>query len=132
MENKRLDRVNSEIKKSISNIISQQIRDPRVNGLITVVSVDTSNDLSHSKVSVDTSNDLSHSKVLVSIYASDKRQEMSSFNALQHSAGFIRKNLAKMVDLRIVPELHFKLDHGYEESEKMDRLLASLDIPKEE
>ncbi len=119
MENKRLDRVNSEIKKSISNIISQQIRDPRVNGLITVVSVDTSNDLSHSKV-------------LVSIYASDKRQEMSSFNALQHSAGFIRKNLAKMVDLRIVPELHFKLDHGYEESEKMDRLLASLDIPKEE
>jgi len=119
MDNSRLERINSEIKKAISTIIAQEIRDPRVSGVITVVDVDTSNDLSHTKVAV-------------SVYKGDKTSELKSFNALQHSAGFIRTRLAKMVDLRIVPEIHFKLDHGLDEVEKMNKILSKLDIPKEE
>jgi len=119
MDANRLERINSEIKKAISTIISQEIHDPRVGGLITIVDVDTTNDLSHSTI-------------LVSIYTGDKKADEDCFNALQHTASFIRKKLAGMVDLRIVPLLHFKLDHGLDEAEKMNKILANLDIPKEE
>ncbi len=119
MQETRLQRVNSEIKKALSQILSEEIRDPRLHeGLISITSVDTTNDLSHCTI-------------YVSIYNS-KERVIYIFHTLQHSAGFIRKLLSKKVDLRITPELHFKLDEGYENSEKMCKLIDSLNIPAEE
>ena len=117
MQEKRLARVNSEIKKALSKILAEDIHDPRLTGLITVMDVDTSNDLSHCKV-------------LISIYAPTKAEIANSFNTLEHSKSYIRKLLASRVDLRITPELHFKLDDEFEVNEKMSRLIDSLNIPK--
>lgn len=119
MQANRLQRVNSEIKKALASILAEDIRDPRLSTMISIVDVDTTNDLSHCNI-------------LVSIYEKDKKIVTESFHTLQHSAGFIRKLLASKVDLRITPELHFKLDEGYENSEKMNKLIDSLNIPKEE
>ena len=118
MQENRLQRINSEIKKALAEILANEIRDPRLNGLISITDVDTTNDLSHCYI-------------LVSIYEKDKKLVQKSFNTLQHSAGFIRKSLAKKVDLRIMPLLHFKLDNGFEINEKMDKLIRSINIPKE-
>ena len=119
MQETRLQRVNSEIKKALSQILSEEIRDPRLqDGLISIVNVDTTNDLSHCKI-------------YVSIYSEDKQKKVNIFNALQHSAGFIRKLLSQKVDLRITPELHFKLDEAYDNSEKMRKLLDSLNLSEE-
>ncbi len=119
MQENRLQRVNSEIKKAISSILAEEIRDPRISGLISVIDVKTTNDLSHCTI-------------YVSIYSQSKKEQEISFNTLLHSAGFIRKLLSSRVDLRITPELHFKLDEGFENSEKMTKLIDSLNIPKEE
>lgn len=119
MQGNRLQRVNSEIKKALASILAEDIRDPRLSTMISIVDVDTTNDLSHCNI-------------LVSIYEPDKKAVTESFHTLQHSAGFIRKLLSSRVDLRITPELHFKLDEGYENSEKMSKLIDSLNIPKEE
>ncbi len=119
MQENRLQRVNSEIKKAISTILAEDIRDPRLNGLISITRVETTNDLSHCTI-------------YVSVYAKDKIEQKINFNTLKHSAGFIRKLLSSRVDLRITPELHFKLDEGFDNSEKMTKLIESLNIPKEE
>ncbi len=119
MQETRLQRVNSEIKKALASILAEDIRDPRIQGIISVVSVNTTNDLSHCTI-------------YVSIYEQDKAAKKLSFNILQHSAGFIRRLLSQKVDLRITPELHFKLDEGYDNSEKMTKLIDSLNIPAEE
>ena len=98
MQPKRLARVNSEIKKVVSQIISEELRDPRISGMISVMDVDTTNDLSHCTI-------------LVSIYSQEKMEIERTFRALVHSSAFIRKLLASRIDLRITPELHFKLDN---------------------
>ncbi|MBO5102781.1 MAG: 30S ribosome-binding factor RbfA [Clostridia bacterium] len=116
MKENRLQRLNSEIKKALADILSNEIRDPRLSGLVSVLDVDTTNDLSHCFISV-------------SIYEQDKKVVERSFNTLQHSANFIRKMLAGRVDLRIVPYLHFKLDNRFEINQKMSKLIDSIDIP---
>ncbi len=118
MQGIRLQRINSEIRKALSTILAEEIRDPRLTGIISIVDVNTTNDLSHCNI-------------LVSIYDKDKQEVQKSFHALQHCAGYIRKLLAGRVDLRITPELHFKLDDGFDNSEKMNKLIDSLNIPKE-
>ncbi|MBR4270974.1 MAG: 30S ribosome-binding factor RbfA [Clostridia bacterium] len=118
MQPKRLARINSEIKKVVSQIISEDLRDPRLGGLISVMDVDTTNDLSHCTI-------------LVSIYSKDKIEVKETFRILNHSSAFIRKLLASRIDLRITPELHFKLDDEFEIDEKMSKLIDSLNIPKE-
>ncbi len=119
MQENRLNRINSEIKKAISDILANEIRDPRLSGIISVTEVKTTNDLSHCFISV-------------SIYEQDKVKAERSFNTLQHSARYIRKLLSSRVEMRIVPLLHFKLDNSFEIDEKMGKLLDSLNIPKEE
>ena len=119
MQKNRLERINSEIKKVLADLLSNEIRDPRLRGLVTVVDVDTTNDLSHCYIAV-------------SIYEDNKKQAQISFNTLQHSAGFIRKMLADKIDLRIVPLLHFKLDNSYEIDQKMSQLIDTLNIPPKE
>jgi len=119
MQQNRLERINSEIQKAIADILRNEIRDPRLYGLLSVTEVKTTNDLSHCYVSV-------------SIYEQDPIKNEISFNTLQRSAGYIRKLLSSRVDLRIVPLLHFKLDKSYEIDQKMSKLIDSINIPTEE
>ena len=119
MKQTRVERINSEIRKELSDIISNKINDPRVKGLVSITEVDTSNDLSHCKV-------------YLSIFSGTKEQDDSTFDAICSMAGFIRKELAGRIDLRIVPELHFKLYKGFEESEKINKIIDSLNIKSED
>lgn len=119
MQANRLQRINSEIKKALSNILANEIRDPRLRGMVSVLDVNTTNDLSHCYISV-------------SIFEKNKKLLEQSFNTLQHSAGFIRKMLSDQVDMRIMPLLHFKLDNSFEINEKMSKLIESINIPPKE
>ena len=106
----RILRVNSEIQKAISEIISQ-LKNPHIKGLITVTKVDTTTDLDQSKI-------------YISIFEESTRLEV--FNAIQHSAGFIRRELARLVDLRKVPFLTFFLDDSYEYGRKIDEAINKI------
>ena len=119
MQQTRLERINSEIRKEISDILKNNINDPRVKGLVSVVTVDTSNDLSHCKI-------------YLSIFSGKAEQDKATFKAISSMSSFIRKELARRIDLRIIPELHFKLDDGFNQSEKMNKLIDSLNIKPEE
>lgn len=107
----RILRVNSEIQKAISNIISNELKNPIIKGLITVTKVDTTSDLEQSKV-------------YVSIFEEKDREDI--LNAIKHSAGFIRRELAHMIDIRKVPYLTFYLDDSYDYGQKIDATINKI------
>ena len=111
----RILRVNSEIQKAISYIIQTEIKNPLIKGLITVTKVDTTNDLDQCKV-------------YLSIYEDETKEEV--FNQIKHSAGFIRRELAKAIDLRKVPYLNFFLDDSYSYGQKIEETINKINENK--
>ena len=107
----RILMINAEIQKGISYIINYELQNPLINGIITVSKVDTSHNLESCKV-------------YVSIYDKEKRQEV--FNQIRHSAGYIRKELCKKLDLRIVPFLTFYLDESADYGERIDETINKI------
>ena len=92
---KRADRISDLIKVEISNILSFEVKDPRVRG-ITVLRVDLSSDMKNALIffSSDNSfNDLDTEEILV---------------GLEKARGFIRKKLSNNLSLRRTPEIYFK------------------------
>lgn len=119
MKQTRQERINSEIQKELSDILSNKINDPRVKGIISIPRVEVSSDLSHCKVEL-------------SVFSGDKNTDKKTFDTIVSMGGFIRKELAKRIDLRIIPELHFKQYTGFEESEKINKIMNKLNISSEE
>jgi len=107
----RILRVNSEIQKAISYIIANEIKNPLIKGIITITKVDTTNDLDQCKVYVSILDDANKDEV---------------FNAIKHSAGFIRRELASRVELRKVPFLTFFLDNSYEYGKSIEEMLEKI------
>ncbi len=113
--NNRIGRINEEYRKELSQIISYELKNPNITGLISVT-----------KVKVTT--DLKYAKVYISILNSKNQEE--TMQSLKKSAGFIRTELAKKVNLRNTPELIFEIDDSIEYGAKIDKILNEI-IPKE-
>ena len=107
----RILRVNSEIQKVLSDIIANELKNPMIKGLITVTKVDTTSDLDQSKI-------------YLSIFEEKEREEV--FNAIKHSAGFIRRELARRIDLRKVPFLTFILDTSFDYGKKIEDAIKKI------
>ncbi len=111
--NHRLDRINSEIQKSIADIIANRVKNPHITEMVSVLRVDTAKDLKTAKV-------------YVSIYGDEHRCEIT-FNALTSCAGFIRHELSvDFKELRVVPQLTFIRDTSQAYSEKINAILEGL------
>lgn len=109
--NTRFERINEELKKEISHIISYELKNPSVTGLISVTKA---------KVTPD----LKYAKIYVSILNSKNDNE--TLEGLKKSSGFIRSQIAKRINLRITPELVFEKDDSMEYGAKIDSILRGL------
>lgn len=107
----RLNRINEELKKEISQIISFELKNPDATGLISVTKVKITPDLKYAKVYVSLLN---------------SKNEEKTIEALKSSAGFIRSLIAKRINLRITPELVFEKDDSMEYGMKIDSILKDL------
>ena len=94
----RLNRIDEELKKEISQIISYELKNPDATGMISVTKVKITPDLKYAKVYVSLLN---------------SKNEEKTMNALKQSSGFIRSLIAKRINLRITPELVFEQDDSY-------------------
>jgi ribosome-binding factor A len=110
MSNNRADRVGGEIQKCISDIIRDDIKDPRLPEIISIVSVNISKDLKHAKVnfSVFENGDITQ-------------------KVLNKASGFIKHRLNEQLKLRNVPELRFKLDDSIKYSIDIAQKLRSIE-----
>lgn len=107
----RLNRINEELKKEISQIISFELKNPDATGLISITKVKITPDLRYAKVYVSLLN---------------SKNEDKTIEALKNSAGFIRSLIAKRINLRITPELVFEKDDSMEYGMKIDSILKDL------
>ena len=113
--NNRMGRIDEEYRKELSQIISYDLKNPNVTGMISVT-----------KVKVTT--DLKYAKIYVSILNSKNIKE--TMDGLKKSSGFIRSGLAKRINLRNTPELIFEIDDSIEYGAKIDSILKEI-LPEE-
>ena len=108
MKTYRLARVAEAVREVASETILYELRDPRVK-LVTVTRAEVSGDLQHAKV-------------YVSIMGTEKEQQLT-LRGLRHAAGFIQSKLARRLQTRFTPVLHFVLDQGVKNSIEVTRLI---------
>ena len=105
-------RINGEVQRELSRIISREIKDPRIAPMTSVVDA------------VVTS-DLKQCKAYISVLGDQKAKE-DTLNGLRSAVGYIRRELAHSINLRNTPEITFILDdsieYGVEMSKKIDEL----------
>lgn len=111
--NHRTGRVSEEIKKIVSNMIINGIKDPRVSRLASVTDVEVSNDLSYAKV-------------FISVLGTEK-EKRETLEALESAAGFIRKEVASKIKVRHVPEFIFKEDTSLDYSQHISKLIKDIE-----
>lgn len=113
----RMNKINEELRKEISQIISLELKDPKLTGLISVTKVNTTPDFRYARVFVSM------------IGAKNNKQCLA---ILKKSSGHIRSILAKKINLRITPELVFEFDESIEYGSRIDQILKDIttDIKK--
>ena len=117
MVSKSLLRINEDIQRELS-VLLRGIKDPRVNqGLISITYVDTSGDLSLSKI-------------YLSVY--DLKSKIDFFKGLKSASGYLRSSLGRALSLRHTPQLQFELDKSLERGAMINSILNELDIPPDE
>ncbi|GAA5444016.1 ribosome-binding factor A [Microbulbifer sp. NBRC 101763] len=93
----RADRVADAMRRELAQLIQHEIRDPRL-GMVNV------ND-------VEVSRDLTVAKVFVTFVGEDDRSKINtSVEVLNKAAGFLRTQLARAIQIRTIPRLHFRYD----------------------
>ena len=108
----RIERVNSLIRREISELIQHQIKDPRLGAFVSVTAVNTTPDLKYAKVFVS------------SICSQEEKQKI--LNVLTGASGFFRKELTRELKLRHIPELSFHWDDSIERGDRLSRLIDEV------
>ena len=113
----RIERVNSLIRQEISQLLQRQVKDPRLGNFIAVTEVSTSPDLKYAKV-------------FVSCLGSEEEKQ-TALRALTSASGFFRRELARCLKIRSVPELSFQWDDSIERGDHILRLIDELTSEKD-
>ena len=109
MRRNRAEIVGDEMRKVMQDIISNELKDPRVPLLTSVTQVKMTRDLSHATV-------------FVSVFGSE-HDKKEALDAIEGATGFIRFQMCKRINLRLAPELHFKIDNTLDEAARMDAII---------
>ncbi|MCI9269956.1 MAG: 30S ribosome-binding factor RbfA [Dorea sp.] len=115
-------RVNTEVQRELSNIIRAGIKDPRVAPWTSVVAVSVAPDLKTCKA-------------YISVLGDEKAQE-DTVKGLKSAEGYIRRELARSLNMRNTPEITFVLDqsieYGVNMSKKINEITRDLDMDGEQ
>ena len=117
MASNRINRINEEIQKELSNLL-RTVKDPRVQD--TMISI----------TRVETTPDLRYTKVYVSFLQSDRVE--GAMKGLQSAAGYLRRQLGTNLRLRYAPEIVWSLDDSITYGAKMLGLINSLGVKHDE
>ena len=111
---RRTERLNQVIQIEISDLLRKHINDPRLNGLISVTGVSISNDLKNATVLISALCD-----------NADKKEILKGFTS---AAGFLRRELAHRLNIRVTPELSFEFDDSIERGVNLVNLIEKIAV----
>jgi ribosome-binding factor A len=112
----RIDRITEDIKRELIAIL-REVKDPRVSGMLSVVKVDVSSDLSYAKVYISAMEGIDVAK--------------ESVKGLKAASGFIRKRLSSSLHIRKTPELTFIADDSIEKGFELFDKLKDIETTKD-
>ena len=105
-------RINGEVQKELAEIIRGEIKDPRISPLTSVISVEVAPDLKTCKA-------------WISVYGDDHVAE-DTLAGLRSAEGYIRRELARRINLRNTPEIRFIVDQSIAYGVKMSKLIDEV------
>ena len=111
-------RINEEVKKELSNIIRNELKDPRIHMMTSVVSVEVAPDLKTCKA-------------YISVLGTEQ-EGADTIQGLKSASGYIKNRLARSINLRNTPEIFFKLDQSIEHGIHIAHILDGLNIQHDE
>ncbi len=115
MGKRRQERMSVEIKRMLSTIIQEEVKDPRIDfGCVSITRVDVAQDISHARV-------------YISVLGNEEKQN-ETMQALQKARGYIRSELAKGIQIRHAPDLEFRLDKSVEHGIRIATLLHEINV----
>ncbi|BAD40508.1 30S ribosome-binding factor RbfA [Symbiobacterium thermophilum] len=109
--NARAIRVGEQMREELAQLLRDEVKDPRI-GFVSIVKVEVSRDIRHAKI-------------YVSVLGNDQ-QKKETMAGLASATGFLRSELAKRLQLRYMPELHFALDESIEHGQRIAQLLVQV------
>ena len=115
--NTRMERANAEIQRCLIEIVHTKMNDPRLNKIVSITDVNVTPDFKYCKAKV-------------SVLNIEEASEVTK--VLQKSEGFIKRELAKMVDMPQVPKINFVVDKSTLSAIRVEEILRSLNIPAED
>ena len=115
MRSLRGERLSAEYQKAVYEVISTKLKTKtgRIRGIVSVTKADVSPDLKNAKI-------------YISVLAKNKEEARQTFDAICEHAATIRYELAHMMRMRTVPELHFLWDDTMEYGDKIDRIIKEI------
>lgn len=105
-------RINEEVHRELSNIIRSEIKDPRINPMTSVVAVEVAPDLKSAKA-------------YISVLGDEKSQK-DTLAGLTSAERYIRRELAKSVNLRNTPQIRFIMDQSIEYGVNMSKMIDDV------
>ena len=111
MANYRGGRINEEVRREVSNIIQNEIKDPRLTAMVSVTTVKVTKDMRYAKV-------------YVSIFGKNDEEKNNTFQALKNASGYIRKEIGQRINLRYNPQIIFELDDSINYGMHIEELIA--------
>ena len=105
-------RVNGEVQRELSRIISREIKDPRIAPMTSVVAVEVAPDLKSCKAYISV--------------LGDEQAQQDTLAGLKSAVGYIRRELARTINLRNTPEIRFVLDQSIEYGVNMSKLIDEV------
>ena len=110
-------RINGEVLRELSNIIRGEIKDPRINPMTSVVAVEVAPDLKTCKAYISV--------------LGDEESQKNTLAGLKSAEGYIRRELARGINLRNTPQITFVLDQSIEYGVKMSKMINDVtkDMP---
>lgn len=104
-------RLEQDVKVALSNIITYDVKEPSVTGLISVTDV---------KITPDQK----YAKVYISVFGKQNKEKV--IEALKKATGFIKTELGRKVRMRNIPSLQFELDDSIEYGAYMDKVIDEV------
>ena len=109
---RRTDRINELLRQEISQLLARQVKDPRLDGVISITQVNTTNDL-HS------------ARVLISVMG-DAEAKRNALEGIQSAAAYLRRALRDRLAMKYVPFFSFEVDNTLEDADHLYQILDQI------
>lgn len=117
-DNNRVMRISGEVKKEVSDIILNELKDPRISGMISVTKAIVTKDMRYAKIYVS--------------ILSNEEEKKGILQGLKNASGFIRKELGQRIKLRYTPEILFEIDNSIEYGFQISNILKQISPKKDD